>query len=174
MFRAASDDDIDVYTDTVTGFLRKCIEDVVPTKTIRTYPNQKLWINSDIHTALSARTSAFHSGNADDYKQTSYALRKTIKTAKRQNKGTIGALFTTSNYLDMWQGLHNITDYKDRKHPTTNTSTSLPDELNTFYAHFEVSGSSHTQSAPAAETAEARPLSVFVADITKKVKKDHS
>ncbi len=50
----------------------------------------------------------------------------------QRETGKIGALFTTSNYLDMWQGFHNITDYKDRKHPATNTSTSLPDELNTF------------------------------------------
>jgi len=57
----------------------------------------------------------------------------------------------------MWQGLHNIMDYKDCKQLVTNTSTSLPDELNAFYARFEVSGSSPTQSAPAAETAEARP-----------------
>ncbi len=41
MFRAASDDDIEAYSDTVTCFIRKCIDDVVPTKTIRIYPNQK-------------------------------------------------------------------------------------------------------------------------------------
>ncbi len=41
MFRAASEDDIEVYSDTVTCFIRKCIDDVVPTKTIRIYPNQK-------------------------------------------------------------------------------------------------------------------------------------
>ncbi len=34
MFRAASDDDIEAYSDTVTCFIRKCIDDVVPTKTI--------------------------------------------------------------------------------------------------------------------------------------------
>ncbi len=48
MFRAASDDDIEAYSDTVTCFIRKCIDDVVPTKTIRIYPNQKPWINSDV------------------------------------------------------------------------------------------------------------------------------
>jgi len=48
MFRAASDDDIEAYSDTVMCFIRKCIEDVVPTKTIRIYPNQKPWINSDV------------------------------------------------------------------------------------------------------------------------------
>ncbi len=40
MFRAASDDDIEAYSDTVTCFIRKCIEDVVPTKTIRIYPTK--------------------------------------------------------------------------------------------------------------------------------------
>ncbi len=65
MFRAASDDNIEAYSDTVTCFIRKCIENVVPTKTIRIYPNQKLWINSDVRTALSAWTFAFKSGNTD-------------------------------------------------------------------------------------------------------------
>ncbi len=59
MFRAASDDDIEAYSDTVTCFIRKCVEDVVPTKAIRIYPNQKPWINSDVRAALSAWTSAF-------------------------------------------------------------------------------------------------------------------
>ncbi len=58
MFWAVSDDDIEAYSDSVTCFIRKCIEDVVPTKTIHIYPNQKTWINSDVRPALSARTSA--------------------------------------------------------------------------------------------------------------------
>ncbi len=86
MFRAASDDDIEAYSDSVTCFIRKCIEDVIPTKTVRIYPNQKPWINSDVRSALSARTSAFKSGNNDDQKQASYDLRRSIKAAKRQYK----------------------------------------------------------------------------------------
>ncbi len=66
MFRAASDDDIEAYSDTVTCFIRKCIEDVVPTKTICIYPNQNPWINSDVRSAVSAQTSAFKYGNSDD------------------------------------------------------------------------------------------------------------
>ncbi len=81
MFQAASDDDIEAYSDTVTCFIRKCVEDVVPTKTICIYPNQKPWINSDVRAALSARTSAFKSGNFDDRKQASYDLRKSIKAS---------------------------------------------------------------------------------------------
>jgi hypothetical protein len=36
-----SSDGIEVYTTSVTGFIKKFIEDVVPTETVRTYPNQK-------------------------------------------------------------------------------------------------------------------------------------
>ncbi len=90
MFRAASDDDIEAYSDSVTCFIRKCIDDVVPTKTIRPiYPNQKPWINSDVRSALSAWTSAFKSGNTDDRKQASYDLKRSIKAAKRQYKNKV-------------------------------------------------------------------------------------
>ena len=41
MFRVASEININEYTDTVTEFIRKSIGDVVPTVTIKTYPNYK-------------------------------------------------------------------------------------------------------------------------------------
>ena len=47
-----SSDDIEEYTTSVTGFINKCIEDVVPTLTVRTYPNQKPWITGNICTEL--------------------------------------------------------------------------------------------------------------------------
>ena len=54
MFRVASENNIDECTDTVTEFIRKCtcIGDVVPTVTIKTYPNQKLWIDGSIRAKL--------------------------------------------------------------------------------------------------------------------------
>ncbi len=104
MFRAASDDDIEVYSDTVTCFIRKCIEDVVPTKTIRIYPNLKPWINSDVR-------SAFKSGNTDDRKQASYDLRRSIKVAKRTYKNKVEEHFNNNNPRSMWQGINNITGF---------------------------------------------------------------
>ncbi len=103
MLRAASDDDIEVYSDTVTCFIRKCIEDVAPTKTIHLYPNQKPLINSDVQAALSARTSDFKSRNTDDRKQASYDLRKSIKAAKRQYKNKVEEQVNTNNARSMWQ-----------------------------------------------------------------------
>jgi hypothetical protein len=39
---------IDEYADSVSEFIRKCIDNVVPIATIKTFPNQKLWIDGSI------------------------------------------------------------------------------------------------------------------------------
>ncbi len=171
MFRAASDDDIEAYSDTVTCFIRKCIEDVVPTKTIRIYPNQKPWINSDVRSALSARTSAFESENTDDRKQASYDLRRSIKVTKRQYKNKVEEQFNNNNPRCMWQGINNITGFKGNKPATVNIAASLPDELNTFYARFEADNTAHMESAAAASAEEVSPLSLSVADVTRSFKR---
>ncbi len=82
--------------------------------------------------ALSARTSAFKSGNFDDRKQASYDFRKSIKAAKRQYKTKLKKQFNTNNARSMWQGINNITDFKGNKPATVNIAASLPDELNHF------------------------------------------
>ncbi len=171
MFQAASDDDIEAYSDTVTCFICKCIEDVVPTKTIRIYPNKKPWINSDVRSALSARTSAFKSGNTDDRKQASYDLRRSIKAAKRTYKNKVEENLNNNNPRSMWQGINNITGFKGNKPATVNIAASLPDELNTFYARFEADNNAHTESAAVAAAEEVSPLSLSVADVTRSFKR---
>ena len=76
MFRDSSDC-IEEYTTSVTGFINKCIDDVVPTVTTHTYPNQKPWITGNIHTELKTRAATFkeRDSNPEAYKKTRYALR---------------------------------------------------------------------------------------------------
>ena len=78
-----SSDGIEEYTTSVTGFINKCIEDVVPTVTVRTYPNQKPWITGNIHTELKGRAAALkvRDSNPEAYKKSCYALQRTIKQA---------------------------------------------------------------------------------------------
>jgi hypothetical protein len=51
---------VDVYTDSVTGFIRKCIQDVVPTEMITIYPSQKPWIDGSIQTKLERASTTFN------------------------------------------------------------------------------------------------------------------
>jgi hypothetical protein len=95
MFRDSSDGIVD-YTTSVTGFINKCIEDVVPTVTVRTYPNQKPWITGNIRTELKGRAVTFkeRNSNPEAYKKSSYAFRHTIKQAKRQYRTKIELYYT--------------------------------------------------------------------------------
>jgi hypothetical protein len=63
------------YTTSVIGFNNKCIENVIPTVTVRTYSNQKPWITGNIHTELKARASIFkeRDTNPDAYLKSCYA-----------------------------------------------------------------------------------------------------
>ncbi len=71
----------------------------------------------------------------------------------------------------MWQGINNIIGFKGNKPATVNIATSLPDELNTFYARFEADNTAHTESAAAAAAEEVSPLSLSVADVTRSFKR---
>ena len=75
MYRDSSDG-IEEYTTSVTGFINKCIEDIVTTVAVRTYPNQKPWIAGNIRTELKRRAAAFkvRDSNPEAYKKSCYAL----------------------------------------------------------------------------------------------------
>ena len=50
-----SSNGIEEYTISVNGFINKCIDEVIPTVTIRTYPNQNPWITGNIRTELKVK-----------------------------------------------------------------------------------------------------------------------
>ena len=51
----------------------------------------------------------------------------------------IESYYTGSNARRIWHGLQTITDYKGKHSRELPSDTSLPDELNNFYARFEAS-----------------------------------
>ena len=59
MFQCSSDS-IDVFTTTVTGFIRKCIDDVIPTVTVLLYLKQKPGVNGEISTVGAAEGRTAH------------------------------------------------------------------------------------------------------------------
>jgi hypothetical protein len=75
-----SSNGIEEYITSVIGVINKCFDDVVPTVTVRTYPNQKPWITGSIRTELNAK----------------HQYRTKIESY--------------SDARRMWQGLQTITD----------------------------------------------------------------
>ena len=96
IFRDSSNG-IEEYTTSVIGFINKCIDDVVPTVTVRTYPNQKPWITGNILTELKARAAAFKERDTNPD-----TLRRTIKQSKLQYRIKIESCYTGSDAHRMW------------------------------------------------------------------------
>ena len=163
MFRHASGNNINEFSDSVVGFISKCIDDVVPKKTVRTYPNQKPWINSDVRSALRARDAAFKSGNLGS---TRADLQRAIRKAKREYGTKLEDRFATGDARSVWQGLREITDFRGRPRSTEPPSASLPNELNAFFARFETDGTNSRPPEPATPQ-EASPLAISEADVVK-------
>ena len=75
MFRDSSGG-IEEYTSSVTGFINKCINDVVPTVAMHTYPKQMPWITGNTRTDLKHRAATFkeQDSNPEAYNKSRYAL----------------------------------------------------------------------------------------------------
>ena len=99
------------------------------------------WITGNIRIELKARAPAFKEmdNNPDTYNKSRYSLRRTNKQAKRQYRIKFGSYYTGSGARRMWQDLKTITDNKGKPKSELPSDTSLPDELNPFYARFEAS-----------------------------------
>ena len=68
----------------------------------------------------------------------------------------------------MWQGLQTITDYKGKHSRELPSDTSLPDDLNYFYAHFEANNTQTRTRAPAIP--DDRVVTLSAADVSKTFK----
>jgi hypothetical protein len=165
-----SSNGIEEYSTSVIGFINKCINDVVPTVTVHTYPNQKPWITGNICIELKARAAAFkkRETNPNAYKKSRYALRPTIKQVKRQYRIKIESYYTGSDARRMCQGLKTITDQKRKPRRELPSDGSLPDELSAFSARFKASNTEAPNRAPAVLDDCVRTLSV--ADVNKTFK----
>eukprot|EP00061_Rhincodon_typus_P010131 g34183.t1 len=88
----------------------------------------------EIHSLVKTRSEVFKLDNPDLHR---YDLRKAIRDIKRQYQNK---LETQTNHMDtlcLWKTLHYITGYKANLNRIVGDNTSLPNELNAFYARSE-------------------------------------
>ncbi len=77
--------DLQEYTETVTAYIKKCMDDLTVTKTITTRANQKPWMTAEVRGLLKTRGEAFRSGDKAALKTARANLSCGIKNAKRSH-----------------------------------------------------------------------------------------
>ncbi len=143
MFRASSAD-VSKFTDVALSFVNMLTDQATETVTIRTFSNQKPWVDRTIRAAVNQRTAAYNagllSGNISDYKASCYALRRAVRAAKLRYRERIESHFQLNGSRRMWQGLKTICSSGNNPSAEVRADPSLAEELNIFYGRFDRNG----------------------------------
>ncbi len=90
-------------TDVALSFVNTLTEQATETVTIRTFSNQKPWVDRSTRDAVNHRTAAYNAGllseNMSEYKASCYTLRRAVRAAKRRYRERIESL-SSSMTLD--------------------------------------------------------------------------
>ncbi len=147
MFRASSSD-VSEFTDVALSFVNTLTEQATETMSVRTFPNQKPWVDRTIRAAVNKRTAAYNEallyGNMSAYKASCYALRRAVRAAKLRYRERIESHFQLNDSRRMWQGLRTICAFGNKSSAEVRADPLLADGLNTFYGRFECNGGSTT------------------------------
>ncbi len=150
MFRVSSSD-VSEFTDVALSFVNTLTEQATETVTIRTFSNQKPWVDRTIRDAVNHHTAAYNagllSGYMREYKASCYALRHAVRAAKVRYRERIESHFQLNDSQRMWQGLKTICSSGNKSSAEVRADPLLAEELNTFYGCFECNGGSATLSS---------------------------
>ncbi len=143
MFRASSAD-VSEFTDVALSFINMLTDQATETVTIRTFSNQKPWVDRTIRDAVNHRTAAYNagllSGIMSEYKASCYALRWAVRAAKLRYRDRIESHFQLNDPQRMWQRLKTICSSGNNSSAKVRADPLLAEELNTFYGRFECNG----------------------------------
>ncbi len=151
---------LDEFTDVAVCFVNTLTEQATETITVRTFPNQKPWVDRSIHDAVNKRTAAYNeallSGNMSVYKALCFALRRAVSAAKHRYKERIESHFQLNDSRRMWQGLRTICAFGNKSSAEVSADPSPADKLNTFYGRFDCNAGSAALPSSASGSSRQR------------------
>ncbi len=140
--------DVSGFTDVAISYVNILTEQATETVTIRTFLNQKPWVDRSIRDAVNQCTATYNagllSGNMSEYNASCYALRRAVRAAKLRYRERIESQFQLNDSRPMWQRLRTIYSFGNKSSTEVRADALLAGELNTFYGRFECNGSSVT------------------------------
>ena len=135
-----SSDSVNEAADVITDYITFCEDTVIPTKTVKVFPNNKPWITRSLKATLNEKKLAFQIGDKDERRRVQAKLRKEILEAKKQYKDKIESQFQHGNIADAWKGLKTLSGQAKQKPRCTlplDEQQKMAQDLNSFYCRFE-------------------------------------
>ena len=108
---------LDEQVDVVTSYITFCTDMLIPTKQVRSYPNNKPWVTKEVGDILQQRRLAFQSGDKEEVKRLRKDMRRTVLTSKRRFRDKVEDNLSSNNARQVWSCLQTMTGYKPGKRP---------------------------------------------------------
>ncbi|XP_061621024.1 uncharacterized protein LOC133473356 [Phyllopteryx taeniolatus] len=103
---------LDEYTDTVTSYISFCEEVCVPTKSFRTFNNNKPWFTAKLKQLRQAKRDAYQSGDRALYNRARNQLTKEIKIAKRNHAAKLEKQISENDSKSVWHAFQRHTSQR--------------------------------------------------------------
>lgn len=97
-------DDINELTDTVSAYISLCVDDVIPTKKVVIYPNNKPWVTKELKSVINKKKKTFYCGDPLEKKAVSREVKKNkIRKAKIQYRRKIENQYSGGDLRAAWR-----------------------------------------------------------------------
>ena len=153
----------------MTSYISFCEDNIIPTKTVTHYGNDKPWHCKEIYEQCKLKNEAYKVDDAA-YKKAKYNIDKEVRKAKKFYKDKVEKQFSEGNSSAVWKGVQTITDYKE-KSVTDNDDPDLPNKLNTFYSRFDEQNTNPVPTVP--PTCLPPPFVIEESQVQKLLKKQN-
>ncbi len=157
MFRASSSD-VSEFTDVAVSFVNTLTEQATETVTIRTFTNQKPWVDRSIRDAVNNRTAAYNAGLLSGT-WANTKLRATLSLVQYEplSAGTARKLSHISSSMTLvacgrdWRPSVPL----EINPPQVRADPLLAEELNTFYGRFDCNGGANLPNCPSGSSRQS-------------------
>lgn len=133
---------LDERTTVINDYINFCVQLLVPTKEIKIYPNNKLYVTKDIKRVINKRNLAFNNKDTATLRQTEKELRIKLREAKSKHRQDLENTFKTKNSKKVWDTMKSMTGMRSpNKSIVTGNDYKFANDLNSYFTRFESSDS---------------------------------
>ncbi len=136
-------EDNDELTETVSSYITFCVDLVIPSKTVFTYPNNKPRVTKELKSVINRKKRVFYSGDPLEIKAVSKEVKVEIRKAKLKYRNKIENQFSGGDLRAAWSGIKAMASINQptlTKNLVTVSGVNdmdLADVFNSFFSHWE-------------------------------------
>ncbi|TWW74048.1 hypothetical protein D4764_14G0000490 [Takifugu flavidus] len=98
-------------TTCIMDYINFCVENTVPTRKVRCFPNNKPWVTPDLKAPLNEKKRVFRSGDKEELRRVQKELRRGIRRGKDSYRRKLEERLKGSNAREVWRGLKTISGH---------------------------------------------------------------